>query len=467
MPSSYAEALRIIHSLATTHKDLSPLAFERIPVFKAVGRTSSVDVSSPASLPPFDISAMDGYAVSSAVTQSASVATPLTLTVIGCIAAGDSPLSANDVTQHPATAAANDNVCYEIMTGAPFPNTGAAFDACIRLEDSTASYSPTTKHVTSITITRPVAPHSHRRHAGEDIALGSHLLSRGQLVTPEHVLALSAVGVQEVAVCRRLKVGVVSTGRELQSQVADCNAPYIVATLQSWGFEATHIGTVYDDRQQFEQLLTPLLRVNSITPPSFDLLISTGAVSMGKFDFVPASVASLAPTSTQSATVHFHKLNIRPGHPALLASLNPTLPLFALPGNPIATVICLRFLVYPYLAGRMGWAREKAVWARLVGGREVKARRDVVGWQKGRLCVAGVKGGGLVVRCVKDTGSLTMHPLLEAGAVWVELPEGVEAVEDGSLVRIYPLQPERSQFGSSYDEGRNGYDNNSHTDAQS
>ena len=455
MPASYAEAVQAVLTLAASHSAGSPLADEHVPVSQAIGRTASVDVSSPAPLPPFDISAMDGYAVSSAITQSASTTTPLTLTVIGCIAAGDPPLSADDVAQHIKAAAAADHVCYEIMTGAPFPNTPRAFDACIRIEDTLPVHCTTTNRLTAITVTRPVAPHTHRRHAGEDVALGSHLVSRGQSLTAEHVMVLSAVGTREVAVCRRLRVGVVSTGRELQSQIADCNAPYLVATLQSWGCEATHIATIYDDSQQFEQLLLPLIQSHSSPPPArtssaactaastarFDVLISTGAVSMGKFDFVPSTLASLTPLP---ATVHFHTLSIRPGHPALLASLTPSLPLFALPGNPVAAAVCLRFVVRPYLSARMGCASEPVVWARLVGGKQTKARREMVAWLKGRVSVD--SDGGLAVRCGTGKGSLSMQPLLEAGAVWVELPAGVEAVEDGSSVRVYPLQPGRWQL---------------------
>ena len=171
MPTSYTDALSIIHALAAKHKDFTPLLDERVPVSQAVGRTSSADVSSPAPLPPFDLSAVDGYAVSSATTQSASASNPLTLAVIGCIAASDSPLSADEVTRRMEAASAGETVCFELMTGAPFPNTASVFDAGIRLEDTTATYCDNTRHVTSITITRPVAPDTHRRHAGEDIAV--------------------------------------------------------------------------------------------------------------------------------------------------------------------------------------------------------------------------------------------------------------------------------------------------------
>ena len=175
---------------------------------------------------------------------------------------------------------------------------------------------------------------------------------------------------------------------------------------------------------------------------------------MGKFDFVPTSLASLAPSP---ATIHFHKLNIRPGHPALLASITPTLPLFALPGNPVAAALSLCFLVRPYLAARLGWSSEAGVLARLVGESEVKARRDVVVWLKGRLSVEA--DGVLVVRCVARQSSLGMQPLLHDGAVWVELPAGVEAVESGGLVRVFSLQPNQWQL-TNYD-GANGHHSSS------
>ena len=100
---------------------------------------------------------MDGYAVTSAITQTASPTTPLTLTVLGCIAAGDSPLSAEEVAQQTEAAGAGQHVCYEIMTGAPFPHTPhASFDACIRIEDTTSNTSPTTSTTTTT--------HYHNHH---------------------------------------------------------------------------------------------------------------------------------------------------------------------------------------------------------------------------------------------------------------------------------------------------------------
>ncbi|KAJ9122116.1 hypothetical protein QFC24_004343 [Naganishia onofrii] len=239
------------HSEALIHVKESPLPTEpaRVPLLSSLGQKSCSNVRAQIQMPLFDNSAMDGYALCSSQTISASLANPLTFRVLGIIAAGDPPPMVS-VSQEQS-----ELTCWAIMTGAPFPLTldtkgdlsivsGSAglYDACVKLELVTAHHQPndsstatsncSTKVPTHITITAPVDSNANRRLAGEDIKVGDQLLNAGDIVRKEHVMVLASMGVQDVEVewdggmwarqrqvlgdgYRRLRIGIINTGKEV------------------------------------------------------------------------------------------------------------------------------------------------------------------------------------------------------------------------------------------------------------
>ncbi|KAJ9105405.1 hypothetical protein QFC21_001775 [Naganishia friedmannii] len=221
----------------------------RVPLLSSLGQTSCSTVRAQIQMPLFDNSAMDGYALSSAQTTSASPDQPLTLRVLGIIAAGDPPPTVSERQEQ------SELTCWAIMTGAPFPiivdakaevskppSTASLYDACVKLELVTAHYQPSDSNAaissasvkvpTHITITAPVDSNANRRLAGEDIRIGDALLNAGDTVRKEHVMVLASMGVQDVKVewdggmwarqrqmngkgQRRLRIGIINTGKEV------------------------------------------------------------------------------------------------------------------------------------------------------------------------------------------------------------------------------------------------------------
>jgi len=418
---------------------------------------------------------MDGFAISSTLTESASATTPIRLHVQGTIAAGDKPIMASSAWEPTLEGKEGCLRCVEIMTGAPFPQSTSAleFDACVRIEDTRPVGVDGEGDGLYIEIVKPAVRNQNRRFAGADFAAGDVVLSPGTTIRARHVMALALLGIRRVDVYRRLRVAVFSTGSELLSfeseesegrshVIRDSNGPYIQATLSELGVDVTYFGIIRDDRREFEERIRSTLNAES-----WDAVITTGAVSMGKFDFVHAGLEGLG------ADVRFHKVGIRPGHPVLFAvvpsrrdgavngaacnglqsgsSRSDKVPFFGLPGNPMATVVCLRFLVIPYLRFLHGQPAEMPSPVRL----NISAKQSMSG-EKSNTTAGVLKKpehlrvfwhgkvtatpSGPEFEIHADQGSSKIKPYLTANG-WIVAPEGCAEVKDGDLVDSFPLIP--------------------------
>lgn len=341
---SYEEALRLVLSRAVR------LPEESVPLHQARDRVLAEDVVSPIAVPRFSCSAMDGFAVVSGGRGPRVVRRK--------IVAGDSPLP-EPVTVDEAVA---------IMTGAPVPD-GA--DAVVKIEDTQRDGD----RITFGTVT----PGAFIRPAGGDFAAGSVVASRGTRLTPELLMAIGAVGVGAVAVARRPRVAIVPTGRELVApgeplrgagDIYSSSAVYLQTSIHG----AVVMDTVRDDPAEFRRVID---RVGD-----YDVILTTGAVSMGEHDFIPSTLKDMG------AEIVFHKMATRPAKPTLFAMLGTT-AIFGLPGNPISTAVGHRFLVWPYLARCLGLPDER-----------------------GRPLAANVKRGDLkcFYKCRLDGDALTILP---------------------------------------------------------
>lgn len=343
---SYEQALGIIEATA------QPLPVINLPLQNATGTVAATGVLCPGAVPPFDNSAMDGFAVRADGTAGASAAAPAELRVLGMITAGE----ANSRRPfQPGTA-------WEIMTGAPMP---VGYDSVIPVEQVTVLRDAAGKPV-GIRLHESLQSGSNLRRAGEDFAAGAVLLRAGQLIQAHQIMGLAATGTGTLA-CRPLpRVAVITTGNELThpdtqlqpGKIHDSNGPYLEAAIGAMGGAGTGVYRIGDSADEL------ISRVQSL--PDVDIILTTGGVSAGRMDFVPRALEQLG------ADILFHRVAIRPGKPILFARLPNGTLVFGLPGNPIAVAVGLRFFVVPALRRLRGLTIETYATARLVDNHHKK-----------------------------------------------------------------------------------------------
>lgn len=407
---SYLEALDIL-------RRAEPFAPVQSPLLAATGQVSAQNVTSNVSVPPFDNSAMDGFAVRSADTLDAKEDNPVILPVSGSTVAGDQPSG--------GTVGA-----WEIMTGAPVPE---AYDAVVKIEDVTITAQDVQGRPATICLTRPVPTRNNIRRAGEDISPGDAILKTGTVITPHHIMALATIGCASISVARKPDITVFSTGKEIiddveaslqPGQIRNSNGPYLMAALAALPVHAKYGGVIADEPDVFEARMADVL-IQS------DLIISTGAVSAGRHDFIPDSLRKLG------AKIHFHKVGIRPGKPILYARFPDGTHYFGLPGNPVSAAVGLRFFAMPLLRHLQGLGKEMPVRANLTA--PYRKKPGLRFFAKAHL--ATTEDGQLQVEILHGQESFKIQPLLKANG-WAVLPETISDVDAGTMVDVFPLIPE-------------------------
>jgi molybdopterin molybdotransferase len=442
MTITYREAVEKLHKVADILLEERNTRQETVPLLDALGRIAAEDHASPIFTPPNDTSAMDGYAISSKAIINASAESLVTFAVKGTLAAGDEAIVL------PNEPEGGVYPCVEIMTGAQFPRstTSTTFDACVKIED-TISLGLAVQHSrstaqTHIAVMKPLPLNANRRFAGGDMQKGDLIVPKGQVVSSPHIMALASVGVTEVVVRRMLRVAVWSTGNELSegpdkdrsdSQIFNSNGPYLCAALTELGVNVEYKGILRDDRVNLEAAL------NSAGVDSWDLIITTGAVSKGKFDFILPALEELR------ADVHFHGVSIRPGHPVLFATTKRGAdntrgtPIFSLPGNPIATSACFRFLVVPFLRLLVGQASEKPATAELLGPSPVFTSPSHLDCFRHGTISSDDAGRQTVVLNSNQSPAVISH--FAGSNCWVHLPRDSSPRLDRTTVYCYPHTP--------------------------
>ena len=393
----YDEALRLQRAAAAAR---GVLPEEEVPLSTALGRVAARDLLSAEPVPPFDNSAMDGWALASA--KAARV--PARLPVLGAVMAGDAPRCQAE------------SGAWKIMTGAPLP---AGCDAVVPVEKSRELDGGR-----AVELLEAPEPGDFVRGAGRDFPKGARVCAAGTRLEPRHLLALAATGAGTVPVRRRARIAAVATGRELAGadgvlkpgEIRDASSAYLNAVFSGPETDYRHLGVVKDDPEDFKE------RIQSV-PAGTDLIVSTGAVSMGDADFIPSVLVSLG------AEILFHKVAIRPGKPVLFARLPNGTFFFGLPGNPVSTVVGLKFFVQPLLYSVLGQPESKSVFLPLA---------DSVEKPSALRCFFKALRSHASVRVLPAQASFQIHSLLDADC-WAVLPEGVERLEAGTPVAVVPL----------------------------
>ena len=407
-----AEALALIRSCC------APLAIEQVPLADAFGRVLAAPVDAPRNLPPFANSAMDGFALR----WREGLVEDTVLPVLAEQAAGD------------GIAGQSEGAC-SIMTGARIPD---GLDTVVPVEDCTVLARDGEGRPTSIALSHAPQPGQHVRHAGEDVAAGQCVLEAGARLGEEALLVLRGIGIGTVAAHRRPRLALACTGRELvdtdgaelaPGQIANTNGPYLERLFAEAGAEVVERVTLPDEPAAFAAWLARWLDAG------IELVVTTGAVSMGRYDFVPDVLREAG------ADLRFHKLKMRPGKPLLFATAGRGTLVFGLPGNPVSSTVGARFFVDAALRALAGRAPEPALPLPLAA--EARKKPGFSMLQKAALALD--TDGRLQVRLLKGQESFKTAPLLAARA-WAVLPEEAAELPVGTLVPVYPLRPGGAPF---------------------
>jgi molybdopterin molybdotransferase len=373
---------------------------ERKPILDCLGQTLAEDVCSTLDIPPFDNSAMDGYALRAEDTAGADASSPRYLRVVGELAAGAVP-----------TQAVGPGTAIRIMTGAPVPE-GA--DVVVRFEDTDeVDRRPSGADLTQIGIMREAGRGLNIRRRGEDIPRGDVVLNRGTLLRPQEIGVLASLGHATALVIRRPIVAILSTGDELVAveqpltpgKIYDSNTYTIAAEVSRYGGIPRILGIGRDSVQSLTEKLDQALAA--------DMLITSGGVSKGDYDMVKDVLA-------QRGEIGFWTVSMKPGKPLAFGVIKQMgsagekrVPHLGLPGNPVSSMITFEQFARPAILKMMGRTTFAKPTIRAVmqdhvkntDGRRVFARVDVTRCGHRYLAsLAGPQGSGILTSMVRAKG---------------------------------------------------------------
>ncbi|GAB4275918.1 MAG: molybdopterin molybdotransferase MoeA [Candidatus Promineifilaceae bacterium] len=329
---------------------------ETIPVNQALGRVLKNEVKSPQALPAFCRSTMDGYAVRAADTFGASGSLPAFLTVVGEVPMG----KAAEVTLLPGQAAL-------VHTGGMIPETA---DAVVQVEHTQiiSSQSPETSHHApafpyEIEVLKAVAVGQNMLQIGEDVAVGAPIFPAGHRLRPQDLGGLLAVGITEIAVAKKPRVGILATGDEvvpptlmtLPGQIRDINSYTVSGQVEQAGGIAVRGGIIPDRYEALAEAAANLL-------PEVDMLVMSAGSSVSVRDMTVQVVASLGEPG-----VLLHGVATRPGKPTIVGVVAGK-PVLGLPGNPVSAMVQFDMFGVPAiyrLQGMTAVPRRGLVWAKL------------------------------------------------------------------------------------------------------
>jgi len=386
---------------------IQPLGYEKVSILEALGRVCAEDILANRDIPPFDNSAMDGYAVRSEDIQNASSSHPVRLEVIEDLPAGF--ISKKKLEKGQAI---------RIMTGAPVPEEA---DAVVPVED-------TKKEDRFALIFRATLQGEHIRKAGEDVKKGECVISAGDLIDPAEIGMLASLGRSFVAVYQRATVAILCTGEELVDvdgdldgiKIVSSNSYSLAAQVKDCGAIPIQLGIARDRKEEIKEKLLQGLRA--------DVLISSAGVSVGDYDFVKDVLSDLG------VEIVFWKVAMKPGMPVVFGTIQGK-PVFGLPGNPVSSMVSFEQFVRPSLLKMMGHRRLFRPVIDAILKEDIQKRpgrrhfiRAFVTFEKDQYFVVptGAQGSGILKSMVKANGLMV-------------IPEDREIVKAGERVKVQLL----------------------------
>ena len=382
---------------------------ELVSTKDALNRISSKDVITKFDYPADDNTAFDGFAINSKETKNKFQK----FKIIKTIAAGDNP----NIKKVPKLS------CIEVMTGAIIKKP---FNTIIPIED--IKFFPNKQNAKYIIINKKIKKSEFIRPKGSDYKKGNKIIKKGELINPAHILSLKTLGIDKVLVKKKVNIVFYPSGNELSDKknipswkIRNSNTIYLNSLIRSLPVNLTVQKILRDkDQKLFKKQISKQLKSKT------DILITSGAVSKGKFDFIPSVINQFKLKN------HFKGVAIRPGKPIMFAKFNNNKCFFGLPGNPISSVACFRFFVIPLLFKSLGLKEEKPIFAKLKN--KFSKKKKFTRFVKGKLTFD--KKGSVQFEVFKGQESYKIEPFVKSNA-WGVFKDGVSVFNKGNLIDVY------------------------------
>ena len=407
--NSYKSALSKLKRNKISIKD------EIVSIKESLNRVSTSDIVSPVNYPVCDNTAFDGYAVNSKETKSLSSKNIKKFKIIKTIAAGDNP----NIKKIPKYST------IEVMTGAIIQKP---FDTIIPIEQ--IHFFPNKSKAKYIILKNKLKKNEYIRPAGSDFEKKDKIVKKGQLINSTHILAFKTLGIEKILVKKKPKVVFYPTGNELSDnkkipnwKIRNSNTNYLDSFTKNLPINFI-VKKILRDNESivFKKEIQKNMKSKS------DLVITSGAVSAGKYDFIPNVIKQFKLKSI------FKGVNIRPGKPIMFAKFNNNMCFFGLPGNPISSAACFRFFVLPLIFKSLGTTLEKPIVAKLKY--KFSKRKNFTRFIKGKLIFT--KKGDAEFEVLKGQDSYKIGSFTKSNA-WGVFKDGVSKFKKGAYIECYSL----------------------------
>jgi molybdopterin molybdotransferase len=402
---NYKEAKKILIKSKIKIKD------EIINSSKSLDRVNTLDIYSTVNYPAGTNAAFDGFAINSKETIKLNKKNSQNFKILKTISAGDNP-KLDKIKKFETV---------EVMTGALIPKN---FDTIIPIEKIIFS-----KDKKFILINEKIKKNQHIRYAGSDYKKNDLIIKKGTIIQPSHILAFKTLGITSIKLKMKPNILFFSTGNEISNnknitnwKVRNSNSHYIKSLSNNFLFNFIDGGVLRDkDEKLFQK------KIEKSFKSKIDIIVTSGAVSAGKHDFVPLVVKRF------NLSNFFKGVTIRPGKPILFAKFNKTeKAMFGLPGNPISSSACFRFFVYPYLLNILGVKAEKPIKAKLKNN--YYKSKKIIRFIKAKLI--STNDGKLELQVLKGQESFKIKSFV-ASNVWGLFKDGQSKFQKGELIDCY------------------------------
>ena len=402
------------NSIQILKKGIIKIKNENIKSINSLNRIVSNNIYSNIDYPAGNNAAFDGFAINSNDTKKIKDNFIQKFRIIGLIAAGSKPLK-KKVHKFDAI---------EIMTGGIIPKE---FNTIIPIEQIV--FHPNQKKPKYILVNKKVRKYDHLRFKGSDYKKKQLVVKKNTLIQPNHILAFKTLGIRNISVKKKINVLFFSTGNEISNKdvlpnwkVRNSNSYYIKNLQENFLFNFKDGGILKDNHQKiFKSKISKMINSN------IDIILTSGAVSAGKFDFIPSVVKSF------NLSNYFKSVAIRPGKPILFAKIKgKEKAIFGLPGNPMSSAACFRFFVYPYIENILGLNKEKPIKALLKN--DFIKKKEFTRFAKSKLNTT--QNGKIEVEILQGQESFRVKSFIESN-IWSLLPAGKSKFKKGEIVDCF------------------------------